>query len=276
MWETVLPYRFTPTCEGTASRRRPPARSTQVHPHVRGDGARYRTFGRILAGSPPRAWGRPVGSPPRAWGRRRIKPCAVGTCRFTPTCVGTANALTDFVFNAPVHPHVRGDGALTARRYTSLTGSPPRAWGRLRYRRARPGASRFTPTCVGTAARAGSSSMPITVHPHVRGDGFAGRHVFRVPSGSPPRAWGRRWPGRAPAPRARFTPTCVGTATYLPLDPFYGPVHPHVRGDGSSTADTRPAPCGSPPRAWGRRGVVHRDGHDIRFTPTCVGTAGCC
>ena len=69
-------------------------------------------------------------------------------------------------------------------------------------------------------------------------------------------------------------------------------VHPHVRGDDSSTVGSFAAASGSPPRAWGRRKIklagfsVHGSPprawgrrsrlravlSSVRFTPTCVGT----
>ena len=72
---------------------------------------------------------------------------------------------------------------------------------------------RFTPTCVGTAtptldspgagpvhphvrgdgARPAAATSPATVHPHVRGNGTLVASERIAASGSPPRAWGRRF-----------------------------------------------------------------------------------
>ncbi len=49
-------------------------------------------------------------------------------------------------------------------------------------------------------------------------------------------------------------------------------VHPHVRGDNTSS---KRRPCvmnGSPPRAWGQQQRRQRRQQRLRFTPTCVGT----
>ena len=48
-----------------------------------------------------------------------------------------------------VHPHVRGEDALTHGIMLNCTGSPPRAWGRRRHRPLSFLPLRFTPTCVG-------------------------------------------------------------------------------------------------------------------------------
>ena len=92
-----------------------------------------------------------AGSPPRAWGRSRIALLKQTTIRFTPTCVGTLQHPVSTGAGQPVHPHVRGDadglsvGKNIAKGFTptcvgtlsaaaassfSVTGSPPRAWGR--------------------------------------------------------------------------------------------------------------------------------------------------
>ena len=134
-----------------------------------------------------------------------------------------------------------------------MVGSPPRAWGRPVLREGWPDQLRFTPTCVGTAPTVPFRTCPVAVHPHVRGDGAILLHQLQEPSGSPPRAWGR--PGHTHKVIAflRFTPTCVGTACWLPSAASAAAVHPHVRGDGDGTCRTR-SRCS-------------------RFTPTCVGTA---
>src|SRR5690606_7189550 len=68
------------------------------------------------------------------------------------------------------------------------------------------------------------------------------------------------------------TPTCVGTTAQRQAGAGWWPVHPHVRGDNSSRAVSRPSGPGSPPRAWGQRRLLGAPAGDGRFTPTCVGT----
>jgi len=49
-------------------------------------------------------------------------------------------------------------------------------------------------------------------------------------------------------------------------------VYPHVRGDDNNVLVGNIARHGLPPRAWGRRFRQSVTQHDLRFTPTCVGT----
>ena len=153
---------------------------------------------------------------------------------------------------SPVHPHVRGDDTSGRARKNARSGSPPRAWGRLRLtseNNARSGSPprawgrlgergfgvlmlRFTPTCVGTTRKRGRTRPLRSVHPHVRGDDAATVSESTAVVGSPPRAWGRPESQREHVWRWRFTPTCVGTTGNV----------------------------------GGPAGKSHR------FTPTCVGT----
>ena len=253
-----------------------------VHPHVRGDDGHFLPRLARLFGSPPRAWGRRAR---RALGRRaaRFTPTCVGTTaalaehglgvRFTPTCVGTTFGGGDSYDDVPVHPHVRGDDGGRVDDHEAPAGSPPRAWGRPAGARVLLGASRFTPTCVGTTMRAAGTSARWPVHPHVRGDDAGGPEVFPWHHGSPPRAWGRHRRRAGSTRAARFTPTCVGTTTWPGSSPHveYGspprawgrrcirvdssitsPVHPHVRGDDEAVRADELCARGSPPRAWGR------------------------
>jgi len=107
----------------------------------------------------------------------------------------------------------------------------------------------------------------------VRGD--SGRSLaFPSPkTGSPPRAWGQRSRSSGIASSHRFTPTCVGTAPESTRASPRAPVHPHVRGDSSLCVAAAQLVAGSPPRAWGQRCRKGGGGPDMRFTPTCVGTA---
>ena len=213
-----------------------------VHPHVRGDDVDRRF---VLEGDP--------GSPPRAWGRPDFRDGLAYGARFTPTCVGTTPKPSCMMLAATVHPHVRGDDVEDDVGDVDLTGSPPRAWGRL--------------------ASGVRSQATTSVHPHVRGDDKAATKPGSWSAGSPPRAWGRRVSERralsdaGSPPRAwgrlflgelgrllrRFTPTCVGTTTWQRSTPSPSPVHPHVRGDDVTVPSSKSPVSGSPPRAWGRR-----------------------
>ncbi len=112
--------RFTPTCVGKAGRSPAEAPAGTVHPHVRGEGLR---FGHGILGA--------GGSPPRAWGRLGEDALGQSACRFTPTCVGKARNGLRATRQRAVHPHVRGEGDFAIVRFDAISGSPPRAWGRL-------------------------------------------------------------------------------------------------------------------------------------------------
>ena len=90
-----------------------------VHPHVRGDNSNRR-------------------------------PISLQATRFTPTCVGTTNARASPQAPGTVHPHVRGDNPAKRCMVSSVSGSPPRAWGQRALQSAGLVVLRFTPTCVGT------------------------------------------------------------------------------------------------------------------------------
>ncbi len=193
--------RFTPTCVGTAVIDFMSRLAKAVHPHVRGDGQLRGDMVVLCAGSPPRAWGR----------LPKLLRVAL-ECRFTPTCVGTANHWQSSSLRAAVHPHVRGDGSVGHAGYRCPVGSPPRAWGRRLKHGGVFAVGRFTPTCVGTASAPSHRAPDSSVHPHVRGDGCYWLATITIILGSPPRAWGRPPPRPSVPMLFRFTPTCVGTA----------------------------------------------------------------
>ncbi len=132
--------RFTPTGVGTAQINLHNNLILVVHPHGRGDGPG--------GGAKLGIW---VGSPPRAWGRLHEALENPVRDRFTPTGVGTAFREISLTRCREVHPHGRGDGQRADVMPVSEIGSPPRAWGRLRYYSHAARAVRFTPTGVGTA-----------------------------------------------------------------------------------------------------------------------------
>ncbi len=254
--------RFTPTCVGTAGRLHPAAPREPVHPHLRGDRSDIRGYLVLRSGSPPPAWG-PRRAPPLRWPRPR----------FTPTCVGTADERTALGLTDSVHPHLRGDRARASAPSTWSAGSPPPAWGPLELPDLLRDARRFTPTCVGTAARPTPAPAAASVHPHLRGDRSPTPSGPRQPAGSPPPAWGPLRRVAQVAGQLRFTPTCVGTAPTAADTRMRASVHPHLRGDRPG-GDPWPAlKSGSPPPAWGPRPLAPPASAVMRFTPTCVGTA---
>ncbi len=174
------------------------------------------------------------GSPPHAWGQRNVNQDCDICHRFTPTCVGTTEKHVFLVFlytGSPphawgqrsgcstaatpqtVHPHMRGDNVLTGGGGRHLYGSPPHAWGQRFVKLRQTGATRFTPTCVGTTAihldaglvkrvhphmrgdNGGDRPRRIyqQVHPHMRGDNEIGKRYCEVIPGSPPHAWGQHY-----------------------------------------------------------------------------------
>ena len=167
--------------------------------------------------------------------------------------VGTAVCAPPPVRPAPVHPHMRGDGDDDLDPGEARPGSPPHAWGRPKWVNVRVGATRFTPTCVGTAFSVhhfphslavhphmrgdgadhhGARGQPASVHPHMRGDGAVRLPLFSHLFGSPPHAWGRQQ---------------GSVMAHWPML-----VHPHMRGDGVPGGLIRSILTGSPPHAWGR------------------------
>ncbi len=235
--------RFTPTCVGTMRCTSSSSSSTAVHPHVRGDGVTWSSS-------------------------------SMSVLRFTPTCVGTVGRKAGTSTSRSVHPHVRGDGSSMSWYGSLWYGSPPRAWGRFILEPEELQLGRFTPTCVGTVPPCARRARPITVHPHVRGDGDRILVHQAIHGGSPPRAWGRSRASDLRSARARFTPTCVGTVALPPAQVQARSVHPHVRGDGLGIWNPGESRYGSPPRAWGRWCCRLVLAGVARFTPTCVGTVG--
>ena len=151
--------RFTPTCVGTTVGEGCSGSSSAVHPHVRGDDVPPTTRPEAV-----------IGSPPRAWGRRTALVFPSSHCRFTPTCVGTTAPGVAHQTASTVHPHVRGDDCGHPVLFETMTGSPPRAWGRRVTCLLQRQLKRFTPTCVGTTGQGSRSHSGCAVHPHVRGD----------------------------------------------------------------------------------------------------------
>ncbi len=199
-------------------------------------------------------------------------------------------------FAKTVHPHAGGEnfqrGALRrlGRRFTptrvgkiwprnrltiSLTGSPPRGWGKWMQHEKSLLSLRFTPTRVG--------KMPCCVTDRPAAGRFTPTRVGKMrhllewaddTPGSPPRGWGksprRQWYAR----RVRFTPTRVGKIEYSIPNRHHNAVHPHAGGENVDPPSETCKTIGSPPRGWGKCQRVEILTFCIRFTPTRVGKIG--
>ncbi len=152
-------------------------------------------------------------------------------------------------------------------------GSPPRAWGVPLAAFYGGGAPRFTPTCVGSTPMPPLRWSAATVHPHVRGEYSRQPITDASLNGSPPRAWGVRFCAINRINSSRFTPTCVGsTRRRTSATCRAGWFTPTCVGSTMRSMVGAFRLLGSPPRAWGVRGVLCPWLCYWRFTPTCVGS----
>ncbi len=259
----AMEIRFTPTPVGTTSRPTSPSSGGSVHPHARGDHAAGASRMSHAAGSPPRPWGPPGNGLAYA-----------DVTRFTPTPVGTTRPGGSKFKGVSVHPHARGDHGSTALTARETSGSPPRPWGPHPRQPTSDGASRFTPTPVGTTPATAHCSGPGPVHPHARGDHGSIKTREGGPPGSPPRPWGPLKGVVRHLGDVRFTPTPVGTTGWAAPGDGSQPVHPHARGDHAPRSPPATSRSGSPPRPWGPRRRDRAIRQRRRFTPTPVGTTG--
>ncbi len=237
----------------------------KVHPHTRGEHLRPPWMPRSRTGPSPHPWG------------TRWSSCATGPrSRSIPTPVGNTPCLTIGASAAPVHPHTRGEHSRVASTASTSAGPSPHPWGTLDTVLGLRGLRRSIPTPVGNTPRLPSPHANPPVHPHTRGEHWAGKSPFPPDGGPSPHPWGTRVVGIVRVGQQRSIPTPVGnTGRGWGTTPA-GPVHPHTRGEHNSTRENRPCRHGPSPHPWGTRPghVVHQD--PARSIPTPVGntTAG--
>ena len=259
-WHLRPHGRFIPTCVGNTGHGRGVVARRAVHPHVRGEYVAFCPDGAGVGGSSPRAWG--------------IRLALAGEhelSRFIPTCVGNTLITHLAHCRAPVHPHVRGEYTPSRHRSHAHDGSSPRAWGILLDDMGGDTKVRFIPTCVGNTCPMPLARPVTTVHPHVRGEyKWATENVYGV-TGSSPRAWGIPFRHTQRTGHARFIPTCVGNTYLFNITDPTNLVHPHVRGEYTTSEMGMFKIGGSSPRAWGIPHNKEDKTMAIRFIPTCVG-----
>ncbi len=113
--------------------------------------------------------------------------------------------------------------------------------------------------------------VSVSVHPHGRGEHAAPKYQDARSSGSSPRSWGTPRAMLVAVCIVRFIPTVVGNTILDCASWMLSAVHPHGRGEHSSSVSGGICIAGSSPRSWGTLNNGH--GSDIlpRFIPTVVG-----
>ncbi len=110
-------------------------------------------------------------------------------------------------------------------------GSSPRTWGTLKFAKDDPIGTRFIPTDVGNTKVTLPYLLPITVHPHGRGEHSRSIQHTSLSAGSSPRTWGTLQINTTYFTVCRFIPTDVGNTPLRVSQKSYPAVHPHGRGE---------------------------------------------
>ncbi len=114
-------------------------------------------------------------------------------------------------------------------------------------------------------------SACVPVHPHARGEHWAGVDLRRAKCGSSPRPWGTPHHPHHGAIAGRFIPTPVGNTAVVALVDASLAVHPHARGEHDFHTGGHLGKDGSSPRPWGTPTVSAPARLRRRFIPTPVG-----
>ncbi len=237
---TCMFFRFIPTNVGNTRSLRAQLLRDAVHPHERGE---YVGTDRLRC--------RLDGSSPRTWGIRCHRPGGRSAPRFIPTNVGNTHTSASFCCVPAVHPHERGEYQRRRPIMSYLDGSSPRTWGIQRIGHYGPDSLRFIPTNVGNTGSSYDDVDRPPVHPHERGEYESDRDLDLINVGSSPRTWGILTNHPGCRHRMRFIPTNVGNTShqFFPIVPES--VHPHERGEYSTSRKDIIVNDGSSPRTWG-------------------------
>ena len=198
-------WRFIPTRVGNTSRSTGSTGPTPVHPHSRGEHL-------------------------HAHIQRHAR------ARFIPNRVGNTCSCTSRPTSPTVHPHSRGEHLSAATTNQQLSGSSPLAWGTRSACPTHRTQSRFIPTRVGNTQAESVGAPPRPVHPHSRGEHASRTESAILLAGSSPLAWGTRAGHFQLVGGRRFIPTRVGNTCRRRFSRHDRTVHPHSRGEHSSSS----------------------------------------
>ena len=170
-----------------------------------------------------------------------------------------------------VHPHTRGEHAISTQCHRARSGSSPHARGTRRGVGEKESVIRFIPTRAGNTRLQDSVAVTNAVHPHTRGEHLARNQGRRRAVGSSPHARGTRNSRHRARAGGRFIPTRAGNTSTGWRWRRRPAVHPHTRGEHHVSMWQSTAPAGSSPHARGTHSI-ERDYADVyRFIPTRAG-----
>ncbi len=191
--------RFIPACAGNTKKYSHISYMQAVHPRMRGEHHRRAIRRVIRYGSSPHARGT-LGS---TWHGQRLR-------RFIPACAGNTWNPNAANLRASVHPRMRGEHLPCRAGVVVRAGSSPHARGTPRHRQLSPYNGRFIPACAGNTMPRLPLTVPLAVHPRMRGEHGIRRDASVGGSGSSPHARGTRFTDASGARPIRFIPACAG------------------------------------------------------------------
>ncbi len=177
------------------------------------------------------------GSSPHAWGTHIRSDALPVLVRFIHTYVGNSPCRVPCPGHATVHPHMRGELSVADLVLSGNSGSSPHTWGTRAPPAVHPRRGRFIPTYVGNSRSDPELRRRPAVHPHIRGELTVPALSTLMGVGSSPHTWGTLgWMGDKVIFR-RFIPTYVGNSSISSSPSTTATVHPHIRGELSSSAE---------------------------------------
>ena len=238
---TSLPQgRFIPAGAGNTRGLCGGKREKSVHPRGRGEHQGPSANPDPKDGSSPRARGTP---PAAVVHRVRI--------RFIPAGAGNTRSSASHPPLSTVHPRGRGEHRSAIIRFTTESGSSPRARGTRSHVERTRQSRRFIPAGAGNTRHRKARPRTAAVHPRGRGE-----HV------------GSRMSSSA---TARFIPAGAGNTQPEAAVRSSLPVHPRGRGEHGRQSDSDRNTGGSSPRARGTRRQTRRRRTTQRFIPAGAG-----
>ena len=132
---------------------------------------------------------------------------------------------------SPVHPRLRGELHITAKRLATSTGSSPLARGTLNFKLSLRIKGRFIPACAGNSSRWMRWPAKFPVHPRLRGELATPSTRMLIFPGSSPLARGTLFSIVLMITKRRFIPACAGNSIRRWNCYSRSAVHPRLRGE---------------------------------------------